>query len=71
MAVLTAAQRTQLYSWIDQFGMAAIDISDPKGMTDGMSRLANLYGTGSKEPTRAEQHAMFDFGQELYHSMYP
>ena len=69
--VLGAPQYALLYAWIDQFGMTAIDLSDPTGMADGMSRLANLYGTGSKEPTKAEQHAMFDFGQQLYHSIYP
>jgi hypothetical protein len=71
MAILTASQRTQLSSWLDQFGMAAIDLSDPKGMADGMSRSANMYGTGGKKPTQLDQHAMFDFGQKLYRSMYP
>ncbi len=71
MAVLTAAQRTQLASWADQFGTITVDLSDPKGMADGMTRTANVNGTGSKQPTEKEQHAIFDFGQQIYHSLYP
>ncbi len=71
MAVLTVAQRTQLTAWVDQFGTIAVDLSDPKGMTDGMTRTVNVNGTGSKQPTEKEQHAIFDFGQQIYHSLYP
>ncbi len=71
MAVLTAAQRDQLAAWVDQFGSISVDLSDPKGMTDGMTRTVDVNGAGSKQPSEKDQHAIFDFGQQIYHSLYP
>ena len=70
-AVLTAAQRTQLYAWVDKLGTTAIDLSDPKGVADGMTRQSNLLGTGGQKATSAQEHDIFQFGQTLYHNMYP
>ena len=70
-AVLTAAQRTQLYAWIGQFTSSTIDLSDPKGVADAMSRTADLNGTGQQVPGDADQRAIFDFGQKLYMQLYP
>ena len=71
MAVLTAAQRAQLYAWIDKFGMTSIDLSDSKGAADAMTRKASLLGTGRAQASEADVHAIYDFGQTLYHSLYP
>ncbi len=70
MAVLTAAQRTQLYAWIDQFTKTSIDLSDPKGASDAMTRKVDLMGKGQQAPNDGEKHALFDFGQKLYQQMY-
>ncbi len=70
MAVLTAAQRTQLYSWIDQFANTTIDLSDPKGVSDRMTRTADLMGKGQQVPNDSEKHVIFDFGSKLYQQMY-
>ncbi len=70
MGVLTAAQRTQLYTWIDKLANTTIDLSDPKGAADAMTRTADLLGQGSQPATDADKKAIFDFGQSLYKSLY-
>ncbi len=70
-AVLTASQRAQLYAWIDEFAGSTIDLSDPKGAADAMSRTADLAGMGQQVPQSADQHAIFDFGQKLYTQIFP
>ncbi len=69
--VLTDAQRNQLYEWVDKFSNTTIDLSDPKGVADAMTRTADLLGTGQQTASKADQRAMYDFGQSLYHSLYP
>jgi hypothetical protein len=66
MALLTAAQRQQLYSWTDKLADTAVDLSDPKGASDAMSRIVHLNGTGQQKATVAEERAIFGFGQKLY-----
>ncbi len=70
MGVLTAQQRTQLYAWVDKFGQTSIDFSDPKGVSDGMTRQANLVGTGTQMASAGDEHAIFNFGQALYRTLY-
>jgi hypothetical protein len=70
MGVLTAAERTQLYGWMDKFSNAAIDLSDPKGVADAMTRTADLFGTGQQPPAKDDQRAIFNFGQALYKRLY-
>lgn len=71
LTALTAAQRTQLYAWIDRFASITIDLSDPKGVVDGMMRTADLAGRGSEQPSADDQHAIISFGQAVYRAMYP
>jgi hypothetical protein len=70
MGVLTAAQRTQLYAWYDKLANTTIDLSDPKGAADAMTRTADLFSSGPQPATDADKKAIFDFGQSLYHSLY-
>ncbi len=70
MGLLTAQQRTQLQAWVDKFGQTAIDFSDPKGVSDGMTRQANLVGTGTQMASAGDEHAIFNFGQALYRTLY-
>ncbi len=71
MGVLTAAQRTQLYGWMDQFTNTTIDLSDPKGAADAMTRTADLFSNGQQVASPQDKRAIFDFGQSLYQSLYP
>jgi hypothetical protein len=70
MAILTTAERTQLYSWVDQYGMTSIDLSDPRGVADGMSRLMDLAGKGTQQPSREVQQTLFAWSQALYQRLY-
>jgi hypothetical protein len=71
MAVLMPDQLDQLYAWMDKFSDTNIDLSDPKGVMDHMTRTAELLATGQQKPTTADEQAIFKFGQDLYHGMYP
>jgi uncharacterized protein YggU (UPF0235/DUF167 family) len=68
--VLKAADRDQLTAWVDKLSMTAIDLSDPKGVSDAMTRQASLNGTGTGKATDKEEHEIYTFGQTLYHSLY-
>ncbi len=70
MGVLTAPERTQLYAWIDKFSNTTIDLSDPKGAADAMTRTADLSGVGQVAPSKDDQRLIFTFGQQLYRSLY-
>lgn len=63
---LSAQERKQFNDWMTQFGQANLDASDPAGVADRMVVTLNLFGTGSKQPTKAEQQALFEFAQNLY-----
>ncbi len=71
MGVLTAAQRTQLYAWMDKLANTTIDLSDPKGAADAMTRTADLFSSGPQAATQADKQAVFNFGLALYRSLYP
>ncbi len=70
MAVLNAPQRQQLYGWIDRLSKTSIDLSDPQGVSDRMTRMANIMGHGTQAASEADQRAVFNFGQALYQQMY-
>ena len=70
MGVLSSADRKQLETWTDSLGSTLIDLSDPKGVADGMTRQATLNGTGQKKATDAQEHAIFAFGQKLYMNLF-
>lgn len=71
MGILTASQRSQLAAWANKFSDTMIDLSDPKGAADAMSRTADLLGTGQEAASKDDQRAILNFGQALYQSLYP
>jgi hypothetical protein len=70
VGVLKAAERTQLYSWMDKYSNDSINLSDPQGAADAMSRTAELFGTGQQPPRKGDELAIFNFGQALYRTLY-
>ncbi len=70
MEVLDAGQRQQLYGWIDGLANATIDLSDPQGVSDRMTRTADLMGHGTQPAADPQQHAIFAFGQALFQQLY-
>jgi len=64
--LVSADEQTQFTDWIAAFGETNLDASDPKGVSDRMVVTLSLFGIGSKQPTKSEQQALFQFAQNLY-----
>ncbi|HLO14013.1 MAG TPA: hypothetical protein VK206_04230 [Anaerolineales bacterium] len=66
---LSSQEQKQFNDWMTQFGQANLDASDPQGVADRMVVTLNLFGTGSKQPTKADQQKLFEFAQNLYQKL--
>jgi len=64
--LLSSDQQKQFMDWMMQFGEEKLDASDPKGVADRMVVTLDLFGTGQKQLTKANQQALFEFAQNLY-----
>jgi hypothetical protein len=49
-----------------QFGESKLDASNPAGVADRMVVTLDLFGSGSKQVTKSDQQALFEFAQNLY-----
>ena len=67
--LLSANEQAQFNDWMTQFGSANLDASDPKGVTDAMTVTLDVFGSGSKQPTKTEQQQLFDFAQNLFQKL--
>lgn len=67
--ILSATEQKQFSKWVSDFGQVSIDASDPKGVSDQMIITLNFWGTGNKQPTKAEQQVLLEFAQNLYQKM--
>jgi hypothetical protein len=67
--LLTSPEMQEFNAWTTGFGEVKLDASDPKGVADQMIVTLEFVGTGSKEPTEAEQQELFNFAQDLYQEM--
>lgn len=68
-SLLTAKEEAQFDDWMTRFGNTTLDDSDPKGVSDRMMLTLELFGSGDKQPTKAEQQALFEFAQNLYQKL--
>ena len=64
--LLSSSEQEQFMDWMAQFGEAHLDASDPVGVADQMMVTLDLFGTGSKQITKPDQQALFEFAQNLY-----
>jgi hypothetical protein len=64
--LLSSSEQDQFIDWMAQFGEAHLDASDPAGVADQMKVTLDLFGTGSKQITKSDQQALFEFAQNLY-----
>ena len=67
--LLSSAQQEQFMGWMAQFGEENLDASDPKGVADRMVVTLNVFGSGSKQVTKSDQQALFEFAQNLYQKL--
>lgn len=64
--LLTPADQTQLKDWQSKFGQVTVDLSDPKGAADAMTRIMTFNGSGSAQPSTDEQHTLYNWAQSLF-----
>lgn len=67
--LLSSAQQKQFMDWMAQFGEENLDASDPKGVADRMVVTLHVFGSGSKQITKSDQQALFEFAQNLYQKL--
>ena len=67
--LLSSSEKEQFMDWMAQFGEAHLDASDPAGVADRMVVTLDLFGTGSKQVTKADQQALFQFAENLYQKL--
>ena len=64
--VLSAEEIAMLNEWISTYGEIEIDASDPKGVSDRMTVILKLFGTGNEQITSTEvEQALLQFAQTL------
>jgi len=63
---LTADEQTQLNDWLAKYATVSVTQADPAGAADAMTVTLTLYGTGSQQPTAAEQQAILDFASSVF-----
>jgi len=69
LSALTADQRAQLQSWLTKFGSVSVQHDDPANASDAMSVSLTLIGSGTAQPSDAEQQAMLDWSQSVLSSL--
>ncbi len=69
-SLLSASERKQFNTWMTKFGEVHVDASDPKGVSDRMEVVLDLYGLGSSKPSDTEQRAILAWAQDLFQKLY-
>jgi len=67
--LLSAQEQKQFNDWMSRVGEAELDASDPAGVADRMVVTLNIFGSGDKPPTQAEQEQLFGFAQDLFNEL--
>jgi hypothetical protein len=67
--LLSANEQAKFTDWMTTFAMANLDASDPKNVADRMMVTLDIFGTGTKPPTQAEQQELFQFAQDLFQKL--
>lgn len=68
--LLSASEQKQFNTWMAKFGEVHVDASDPKGVSDRMEVMLDLYGLGSGKPSDTEKQAIFAWVQDLFQKLY-
>ncbi|HSB00232.1 MAG TPA: hypothetical protein VLE49_06250 [Anaerolineales bacterium] len=67
--LLSAEEQAKFSDWMTTFAVTNLDASDPKGVADRMMVTLEVFGTGTKPPSPAEQQALFQFSQDLFRKL--
>jgi hypothetical protein len=68
---LTEAEAAQLNDWGRQFGAVVVEQSDAPLAADGMTVILTMTGTGTAQPSEADQQAMIAWAQAVYERLQP
>jgi len=68
--LLSSTETDQFSTWFAEFGFVTIDASDPKGVSDRMTRSVTFYGSGNSEPTDAIKSDIFTWAQNVFQKLY-
>jgi len=64
--LLTASELKQFNAWIEEFGQADLDASDPEGVADRMVRTLSFFGNGNGKLVISDEEALFTWAQDLF-----
>jgi hypothetical protein len=67
--LFSAAERQQFYSLLDRYGTVSVDLSDPTGVSDGMTRRVDLYGSGTAQAGVEDQQALYHWGELIFQKL--
>lgn len=67
--LISAKEQKQFTTWFLKFDQVNLDASDPAGVADRMSVTLEFYGSGSEEPSKTEEQALFAWAQGLYQKL--
>lgn len=67
--LLSAAEQEQFANWYLKFEESVLDVSDPAGVSDRMIITLTFFGSGTGQPTEADQQALFDWATELFQKL--
>jgi len=68
--LLSASEQLQFNEWISDYGQVTLDASDPKGVSDRMTLIVELYGNGNGKPGKPVQDKIFTWMQDIYNRLY-
>ncbi len=67
--LFTASDQLQLDNWSAKFGNVLVDLSDPKGAADAMTRTMTFNGNGTGQPSQADQQALYNWAQMIFQKL--
>lgn len=68
--LLSGSEQKEFNTSMTKFGEVHVDASDPKGVSDRMEVVLDMYGLGSSKPSDSEQQAIFAWVQNLFQKLY-
>ena len=68
--LLSSDEKEQFNTWIEEYGSMTLDVSDPKGVADGMTNVIVLFGTGTGKPGKPVEGEIFTWAQGLFQELY-
>ena len=69
-SLLSAEEREQLDSWVQELGEVQVDASDPEGVSDRMEVTLEFFGKGKGSLAESDQQALILWAQDVFQKLY-